>query len=283
MVANLMSKTNQVRWANEIGLKVAKSWELDLCSDGCWKQIETYPCILKPVVSSEGHKVDITKCKSEQEAKKSIKILKDKGYKRILAQEFIYKEYEMELFGCITKKSKITPYLLSKHVREWPPTAGTVSCHDFIVDKKHKIIAEDILHKIMDYGYVGNIDIELFMVAGEIYLNEVNFRNSGDIFACFRNKVYYPLIWYLDVIGEDISKYNVAYDNNKYAMNETTDFRHVVYGKLKFKDWLKYYKNCGDFAIKFKGDNGPTMARYSRIILDVLKKGRLQKELGQRN
>jgi len=46
----------------------------------------------------------------------------------------------------------------------------------------------------MDYGYSGNIDIELFLINDELYLNEVNFRNSGDVYACFNNKVYYPLI-----------------------------------------------------------------------------------------
>lgn len=278
-ISKLMNKVNQIKWARSIGLKTVESWDLSLLENNCIDKIKIYPCILKPVISSEGEKTDIVKCNDLEEALHAIDVLKRKGYKKILAQEFIKKDYEMELFGCITKYSKLTPYLLSKHIREWPPIAGSVSCHEFIIEKEYKDVAESILKKIMDYGYNGNIDIELFMVKGEIYLNEVNFRNSGDVYACFYNKLYYSLIWYLDIIGRDVSNMNMTYDNTKYAMNETTDFRHVVYGTLKLKQWLKYYKNCADFAIKFKGDTRPVRARYLYYIKKALFSSKNQKNL----
>lgn len=281
LIGELMNKTNQNQWANKIGLKTAKSWELNLKELDCERIIEVFPCILKPVLSSEGEKADIIKCLDIDEAKKAIAILKKKGYTRVLAQQFINKEYEVELFGCITQNSKCHPYILSKHVREWPPVAGSVSCHEFLVEDKYKKMAEDILTKIMQIGYTGNIDIELFLVNEEFILNEVNFRNSGDVYACFRNKLFYPLIWYMDIIGLDTKIMNMSYDNEKYAMNETTDFRHVIFGKLSFSEWMKFCCNCGDFALWFMGDMKPTLTRYFQCFVQLFRKGKQQKQLGQ--
>jgi len=80
-----------------------------------------FPCIAKPVISSEGHKTDITKCESVESQKILMTELQNKGYHRILVQEFLQKDYEAELFGCICEHTNRIPYLFSKHVREWPP------------------------------------------------------------------------------------------------------------------------------------------------------------------
>lgn len=258
-VKELMNKFTQAKWAKELGLLIAKTWELSILKDISTeaKKIDKFPCILKPVLSSEGKKADIVKCDNQIELIDALSSLRNKGYKRILVQEYVTKEYEMELFGSILSNSDYIPYFLTKHLREWPVTGGSVSCHEFIIDKTLRNKAEDILKRIRNFGFTGNIDIELFKVGDNVYLNEVNFRNSGDVYACFYNRLFYPYIWYMDAIGKDVSEMNIQYSNKRYAMNETTDFRHVLKGNLKFSDWLKYYKNCGDFAYRFYGDMKP--------------------------
>ena len=56
--------------------------------------------------------------------------------------------------------------------------------------------AEEILQKLKASGYVGNVDIEILSIKDKLYLNEVNFRNSGDVYALFKDKVYYPYYSY---------------------------------------------------------------------------------------
>lgn len=260
----LMDKFNQNQWAAEIGIKTAKTWIYALGealpSDLC------YPCILKPVASSEGDKRDIRKCDNEKQLQEILTELNQKKYRRILIQEFLQKDYEMELWGCIPKHSEKIPYFLSRHLREWPVIGGSVSCHQFLLDPSIRKTAEEFLRSIKNYGYTGNIDIELFMVHGEVYLNEVNFRNSGDIYACFYNKLFYPLIWYLDVIGEDVSEMNTNYTDKYYAMNEFTDCKHVLAGNLSLGKWLYYVKNCKDFAFYFPSDMKPAVMYFLRIL-----------------
>lgn len=264
-VNRLMNKMIQAEWVRSLGIKTAETYLINLLDD-INVQKYPFPCIVKPVMSSDGKKLDIKKCESENELSVTLEELKEKGYSRILLQNFLVKDYEAELFGCITREPKYMPYILTKHVREWPVIGGSVSCHEFIVDSKLKNQAEQILKKIQASGFEGNIDIELFVVKDEIYLNEINFRNSGDIYACFYNKIFYPLVWYLVSTGKDASTLTYEYSDKKYAMNETTDIRHVLSKRLTLGEWLKYYRRCSDFAIKFKGDMRPAMRRYKYYI-----------------
>ena len=254
-VSALMDKYQQSKWAESLGLKTAKTWLHTLGED--IPSDLRFPCFLKPVASSEGDKRDIRKCDCLDDLNNALAELQEKHYWRILIQEYLHKDYEMELWGCIPKYSPKIPYLLSRHLREWPVVGGSVSCHQFLLDADIRAEAEKILYAIRDEGYTGNIDIELFMIQGEIYLNEVNFRNSGDVYACFNNKVFYPLIWYKDIIGEDVSSMNTEYSDKYYAMNEITDFKQVVFGNLSLGKWLHYVTHCKDFAFFFPTDKKP--------------------------
>lgn len=270
-IARLMDKKNQSEWAQKIGIRTAKTWCLDLSDEHTSIYSNTvYPCVLKPVVSAEGHKTDIRKCDSIDELRKQIALFKKKGYHRILVQEFLNKDYEAELFGCIAEHTTRIPYLFSKHVREWPTIGGTVSFHQFIEDKVLINQAEFFLKQIRDYGYRGNIDIELFVINGELILNEVNFRNSGDVYACIKHNVHYPVFSYYDMICKDTSHFNIKYSSDYYAMDEATDLRHVVYGSLSLKEWLKYRSKCSDYAYWFKGDMKPVWRKYKYLLKKYL-------------
>lgn len=268
-ITHLMDKHVQAQWAKSLGIDVANTEIVDIKGRNSYKCGLHYPIILKPVLSTEGEKYDIKMCNSDSELHTILVDLEQKGYNRILAQEFVMKDYEIELFGAILKNSDKQPYLLSKHYREWPVIGGTVCYHEFITDKKLKQQAESFLDCIKASGYVGNIDIELFMVDGRLMLNEVNFRNSGDVYACFTNKVYYPLYSYLDMIGKDTKSFNFVYSNTSTAMDEILDVRHFVYGKLKFSEWLKDWRKCRDFSLYFKGDVKPALVRYFGVFFKI--------------
>lgn len=277
-VVKLMDKFQQVKWAKEAGINVADAQIIQLDEVTAKPITISFPLILKPVVSAEGDKRDIRKCEDQKSLKEELEELKKKGYKRILAQEFITKDYEIELFGAILKHADKTPFLLSKHYREWPIVGGTVCYHEFITDSSLRRYAEDILDKIKNVGYVGNIDIELFMVNGQLMLNEVNFRNSGDIYACFTNEVYYPYYSYLDMINSAPFSYNCNYSDKTTAMDEILDLRHMVYGSLSLKEWFKDWKRCADFSLYFKGDIKPALARYFCVIFKVFTRAKSEKQ-----
>lgn len=278
LIAYLMDKMNQYKWANSMGFRMAKTWEYNFSAEKFNFSEIVYPCIIKPVISAEGEKLDIKKCQSEEELKRIIFSLKSKGYKRTLIQEYLKKDFEAELIGCIPERSTRIPYVFTKNVREWPPVGGTGSYHEFIMDKKLKHDAESILKSIKEYGYVGNIDVELFVIKGELILNEVNFRNSGDVYYCLYNQVFYPLFLYLDVTGQDTSSLNIEYGHESWPMNELTDLRYVVYGRLSLLEWMKDNHRCHDYAVWLRSDLKPVFKRYWECLTLMFRKRKEQKE-----
>lgn len=277
-IAKLMDKFEQIKWARSLGLRIAEAEIIDFENLSNYRPELSFPIILKPVVSAEGQKQDIRKCADTVSLFQELEILKEKGYHRILAQEFVNKDYEIELWGAIMVHSDSHPYLLSKHSREWPQTGGTVCYHEFITDSRLMKQAEDILSKIKGCGYVGNIDIELFMVNGSLMLNEVNFRNSGDIYACFTNKLYYSYYSYLDMIGKDVSEIDFSYNDITTAMDENLDVRHLVFGHVSVKQWIMDWKRCSDFALFFKGDLMPAFAKYASAFFRFFTSYKSEKE-----
>lgn len=270
-IARLMNKADQMLWAKEMGIPTAETYLIDLYNEK-WQTTEyPMPCIVKPVLSHEGNKEDIKRCETRDELYIHIKHLKDKGYFRVLLQKFIIKDYEMELFGTIMENRKEIPYILTKHLREWPEVGGSVCFHEFILDKELHRQAKTILEKIQNYGFVGNFDIEIIYKDNVIYLNEINFRNSGDIYACFYNKIYYSYYSYLDMIGELDFPINLHYKNVYYAMCEDRDFKWVREGMISFKEWLKLFFKTKDFAYFSWLDLPGTYAYYKKYnIISLL-------------
>ncbi len=277
-VVKLMDKYQQVKWGKSVGINVADAQIIQLDAETINPITIGFPLILKPVVSAEGDKKDIRKCEDQKSLYVELEGLKKKGYKRILAQEFITKDYEIALFGSILSNSSNNPYLLTHETREWPVVGGVGSYHVFIDDPILKKEAERILDQLKATGYIGNFDIELFVVKGKIMLNEINFRNSGNIYACFTNKVYYAYYSYLDLIGKDTSSYNFEYGIETTAMDEIIDFRHFVYGKTSFREYYKDWKRCTDFSLYFKGDIKPALARYFSVIFKIFTRAKSEKQ-----
>lgn len=277
-ITKLINKEIQARWANELGIETAKTWLLDF-SESIEKQLDglTYPCIAKPVGGNEGTKGDIRKCENSEVFLQVIKELQfKKNYKRVLIQEFIEKDYEMELFGCIPHNAVSIPFILTRHLREWPPVGGSVSCHQYIKDETLVKKAEDILSKIRLSGFVGLFDIELFKVGEKVLLNEVNYRNSGDIYASFSDGFNYPYYWYLDAIGEDVTRIKLEYTDNHYAMNEVNDFNHVRARFISFKEWWHFRRKTKDFAFWFKKDPLPSLYHCLPFYLACISNPRIK-------
>ena len=120
------------------------------------------------------------------------------------------------------------------------------------------------------YGFYGLYDIEIFVVGNDYYLNEMNLRNSGDVYMALDQDYHYVVAWYFDVLGKDFSiSENPSKDD--YCMTECADLRHVMIKGLGLGAWLRDFKKCKDFALKYKGDMRPAIDRYFYYVCKVLR------------
>lgn len=269
-IAQMMLKNEQYEFAKKNGIKMAYTSIVEMDND--YKKIVDefpYPCIVKPLISSEGDKKDIRICADETFLEKTIKEYKEKGYVRALVQEYLTIDYEIDVFGCILKQAPYICQIPTKTVRSWPVNGGTNSFSQIITDSRILEKCRGIIHKLSDSGFYGLYDIELFVVGDEIWLNEINYRNSGDVYMGLEQKYYYPFAWLQDCCGEKVN-IPVSPLKNSFAMTECADLRNVIKGNVNVFVWIKQFLSCRDYALKFRGDMKPAFKQYAHYFKQFL-------------
>lgn len=270
-IVELMDKESQVIFAQQYDLPIAKTKVLKKDSWISHMNEIDYPCIVKPVSSYEGEKSDICKCENSLQLHDYLNIIfNEKKYTRILVQKYIDFDYEIEFVGSFSRNDNA--YLISKTYRGWPVVGGTNSYFGIIDQPDINTIVEKLLRVFTEINFCGLFDIELFKVGDQIYLNEINWRNTGNSFFCLGTDVHYAVVWYYDVTGKkrDNLKRRCT-DTSQYAMNEATDFRYVVFEHYPFKKWNAERKKTKSFALWFKEDKKPARKRYRQLFFKLLK------------
>ncbi len=119
------------------------------------------------------------------------------------------------------------------------------------------------------------INIEFLSVNKELYINEINWRNGGEVFTCMGTKVFSPLIWYWSVTGQSGKIQNIPLttkDTSLYGMDERNDIAHVINlglnsGRLSLREWVRDVKRSCSFSAWYKDDKLPALWGYPRAFL----------------
>ena len=258
---DLMNKGKQVEFAHKCGLSIAQSFEADLD-----KEITIdipFPCIGKPIVSCEGNKKDIRKIENETVLKSYLEELKEKGYHRILLQEYVEIEKEYDIEGFVNHSEYA--YFVSEKVRTWPDIGGPTAFCFSVNNSGLNTEIDKIVSHLRSIGFSGLFDIEIFKVGDRYLFNEINWRNSAVGFAAMASGVDYPLYWYYSVTGREYEihtpeKYGV------YAMVELLDFQHVKTKQVSLRNWLADLKKSKAKAYYSKSDPAPLRRRVSMFL-----------------
>lgn len=265
LLYKMMDKGEQVLFAKECGLEMPRSHEVvlgeDLSLDGI-----VYPCIGKPIISCEGNKKDIQKKDNEDELKQYLANLQEKGYSRILLQEYVQIDKEYDVEGFIYKNQ--STYFVSEKVRTWPNIGGPTSYAFSVNEPKLNAEIDKVVSHLREIGYSGLFDVEIFRVGERFLFNEINWRNSAVCFAAVASRIYYPLYWYYSVTGQNytIHKPNMY---GAFAMNELLDFNHVRAKEISVFEWLKQLNRSRAKAYYNIKD---LMPLYKRILMSLIKK-----------
>lgn len=270
-IAELMDKQKQVEFAQTYGIPMAKSCVVDL-NDIRLPEDMIYPCIVKPVVSAEGEKSDIRKCDTETQTVAYLQELREKGYHRFLVQEYLIYDTEYLMVGSISRQNQC--WFNSKKIRVWPVVGGSSSCLQVTSENNVQKFFDEVRNAFGRVGYDGIFDVEALRVGEKIYLNEINWRNSGTIYSVFGSKVYYPVNWYYWKT-ENQSPENfirTCLDDTVYTMDESLDLRHVACGNITLRQWLNDKKKARAFAIWDATDLKPTMVQYFHLLKELIKR-----------
>ncbi|NLT15176.1 MAG: hypothetical protein GXY05_12620 [Clostridiales bacterium] len=270
LINHLLSKKEQTDFAESIGFKMLLTMVLQLPENKDDKP-SGYPVILKPVAGSEGEKRDIKICYDEQEYQKAIDIFVNKSYTRILRQPYLENRIEFVLLGAICPKEKYKSFTVLKNTRQWPVSFGIGCFSEYVTEPKVLDFADSLFTALIERGYDGPIDIELFQANdGTLYINEFNWRTSGRNFTALDTGVYSIVWWYMLKTGHSLPDGQLVNRRAGYTMKELEDFRHVMSKTLTLRQWLADRKKTTGFALWDKRDMRPARYQYRRMLKKLI-------------
>lgn len=280
-----MDKDRQMELAEKLELPVSPALTIKVPLEAADRQTlqETLslPYIVKPVASFEGKKADIRKIGSISELEEYLYVLEQKGYSRILVQEYLNIHRELDFMGMCSRSGSC--YTVLEKIRNWPTEGGSTSFGKVIDPKENRAFFEDIIRKLVEFGYCGPFDIDIFEVDGRLYFNEINWRSSANVFAAVGSGNNYPYEWYCSADQEDQNKREIrTYQGpDLYFMNEITDSRHVLHREIPAVQWLRDMKRCSGYAFRNRKDPRPLFVRLGGPVTTMTAKlRRKQKQSG---
>ena len=274
-VAFLMDKMEQKRFADKYQLPMAKTWSV-CCKSQKWNIDEiSIPCIIKPEVSATGSKDDILICDTTKKLSEGLECFRRKGYESVIVQQFLIKKYEVCSYGCILSElhSALENHFAGgyiKKIREYPVHGGgSLTKAQFIYEKTVDSLNLKVINILYEKGYRGQYDIEFLVCEDGVYLNEINFRHSGNGYGLIQNGVNAPYYWCLDSLGIPLPKDSViSVDIGKIQMDDISDLRHRKEFRMGMWAWINEFLKADAHSIVDTKDLSGTAS----FFFDILKR-----------
>lgn len=262
-IAEYMDKYKQYNLAQEYGIKVAKSQTIELLEDTKEIIFESKKYILKPVVSADGVKSDIRICE-KKELGRILAEFKEKGYKRVLAQEYLVYDTECALVGCADSEEVIISGMMKKE-RIYPLGRGSTSYAHIEKTPKDEVV-EKIKKLLKDIRYSGIFDIDIFIKQNELYFNEINFRNGANTFALCHGDVYLIYLWVRMALKKNTDNLRKTISQGYDFIEERAERKHLIEGNISFREYLRTRKKAKARLLYCRKDIRPSVYKIIYAI-----------------
>lgn len=263
MLDKYMDKFNQYKIAKKHGIKVAKSSYIQKPFDISYIKKEfNYPIIIKPLLSIDGKKEDIQVVNNEIQLNNVLNFYNINEYNRLLIQEFLEFDYECDMSGyCYDKKVCIAGFI--RKIRIWPPKKGSLTFGKVEKYNKFKNMLDKLKEIFIELNYCGMFDVEFFVKGNNIFLNEINFRNSGLTYL-YENS-YLCYYYYISCINE---KYIEAPSilEEYYVMDEQAELHQIIDKNINIFRHIKDKRKSKILLVSNSNDQKPARAMLIKKI-----------------
>lgn len=258
-IGRLFDKDVQCAWAEKCGFNVPRS--IIYNREDALPDLLTYPVLLKPDNSLAGTKSDIHICYDLSQFNAAL--AEDSCCNRYLIQEFIEKDYEINMIGLATDGNVFLPGGIKK-IRHYPTINSPCSYGLFVPSDELGVDLIPIHRFIKKVGYRGPFSVELLRKGNIDYFMEFNFRHDGLAYVATAAGVnlFNPFLF---------SKNIESKAKATYMMDISTDYCHVKDGTLSFRHWLDNFIKT-DCQLNFNWhDIRPTYHYYQYKIMNKVK------------
>lgn len=241
-VESLMEKNRQIALAEELGLRVLKS-QYTNSPDFSFDKV-TYPCMVKPLNSTEGAKGDMRVCENEIELKEALS--SGKHTREFIVQQYIRNESDLLFLGVAFRDGEV--WLPAVVVKPGVSPTGEYT-HAIVSTDVRKYLPEikEVKEYVKSLNYEGPFSIEFGLEAGKNYFFEINLRNDGTS--------HYPLNAGVNICKAYIEgKPSGEIEKTEYEMiDEVGDSRRILRKEIGLLDWIKSLSKAGTYKFYRKG------------------------------
>lgn len=180
-----MDKGTMVKQAAQSGFVIPRSTHVDLESvTGDIFRSTTFPCIVKPQKSSEGHKTDFRICNDKSSLEQAFSEIRP-VCRYVQVQQYIRPDYEISVLCFRHRASGIcaVPGLLRKLATCQSVSSLGMSTYAQVRKSLEPLVDENVVRRFLDtIDYHGLCSIEFFVKDGIPYFLEINLRVDGNLF-----------------------------------------------------------------------------------------------------
>lgn len=249
-LGQLFEKSSQCRLAGKYGICIPKSVIYNRGT--AFPDEIPFPILMKPADSNHGEKSDIHICHSIEEVENALQT--DSKCNSFIVQEYIDKEFEINMIGISTQSGVVIPGGIRK-IRHYPTLYSPCSYGKFKSAEELGIDIRPIEEMIQSTGYRGPFSIEFLRKDGRNYFMEINFRHDGLAYAATASGVNLMEMY---LKGKPM-RYHV---HPTYMMDLSTDYCHVKDGNITKKKWFKDFLRTGCQLNFNRKDPMPTVWYY---------------------
>ena len=250
-ISKIMNKQVQTELASECGFEVPQSVEVSSVQK-LNNSIE-FPCIIKPLLSCEGDKGDISIANSKSELKEKVSDILTHT-PRVLIQHFIgmgSKTTELNILGCgLTSGDAIIPLCINK-VKTYPTGKGSTSIGKVVhFTEDQQSIIESTKKLIEKIKYVGLFSIELLYehTTKRTYFIEMNLRNDATNIFLVKAGANLPYIHVMDLMGQMVPQYKLS-EKEMTMICDPIHLYSLLHGEISIKEWMKDVINADSFIL----------------------------------
>lgn len=265
MISKYMDKSYQMNLCDKYSVLHAKSFEIDLTKKRLEK-ISIGKCIVKPLVSADGKKDDISICNNDYELYETLKKFQKENYKKVIVQEFIDYDTEYAMMGIAFHDKIIIPGI-NDNINIYPKGRGNTSYSRMFPLENFELDVSPIINMISSIDYTGLFEIECFKKGKSLYFNEINLRNSANLFAYYGNGINYIYIYILLILNKDreLENEKLYVDKSYYFVVDHLHIKQLKEGTVSLFQLLKHLKNSTK-VIYFKYDKAPFFQKYKNAF-----------------
>ena len=268
-IVKFMEKMEQYKLSKKYNVLMAKTFYYKLDEEINIKELPK-KVIIKPDLSAEGDKADIRIANGKKEIEESLKEFKEKKYKSVLIQEFLDFENEYGIMGYSVKGNVVVPGIY-RNDYIYPSKRGNTSYAEMFPLKDFKYDIKPIIEMISSMNYTGLFEVEMFLMNGKIYFNEMNIRNSANLYAYKGDKVNYIYLYIKELLGLDTSNDKRDVTKHYYYSIEPLHLKNVLEKRLNIFKCIYHINKSTKLIFNIK-DIKPFFYKYFYAIKKRIKK-----------